>query len=372
MAVGTGYSKVTTNGLVFAYDVGDNRNSFKGAPTTNICTGEAYSIYNSGATNYRNNTEVAPPVAGYEVVKVVADTQGTYGQSILWRAPYATSPVMTITNSVYAYLSAGSYVQVGQHWFPWNYGSAQYIPKNQWVRISETYAINDGGSYGSAAMVYSTDGIAYFSMPQYEMKPYMTPFVGFNTSRDSSQALYNLNNNSALDVSNVSFDSTGNMVFDGSNDYINMPASNVFDVSQVTVEVIVKPNGLFQYGFWFEKGAVNTQYSLFMEGSSIVWRQAVNSQYTSTSTMTNNAWNHVVGTFKSGERITYVNGTQRTADSLSYTLNTGQGNQFIGSYNSGAYYYNGYIAIVKVYNRALPAEEVRDNYNHYKTRFNLS
>jgi len=163
----------------------------------------------------------------------------------------------------------------------------------------------------------------------------------------------------------------GVLEFDGTNDYISMPSSNVFDVDEVTVEVIVKPNGLSQLGFWFEKGTVNTQYSLFMEGSSIVWRQAVNSQYTATSTMTNNAWNHVVGTFRSGQRITYVNGTARTSDSLVYTLNKNQGDQYIGSYNSGGYFYNGAIAVINVYNRALSSVEIQNNYRQYKTRFNL-
>ena len=162
------------SGLVFAYDTGNTVTSYIGEPTTNICTGENYSIYNSGATNYRNQTVPLPPTSGYEVVKVVADTPGTYGQSILWRAPYSSN-VMTITNSVYAWLESGTYVQVGQHWWPWYYGTQKNIPKNQWVRISETYVINEGNSYGTAAMVYSTDGVAYFSMPQYEIKPCTCP-----------------------------------------------------------------------------------------------------------------------------------------------------------------------------------------------------
>lgn len=169
-------------------------------------------------------------------------------------------------------------------------------------------------------------------------------------------------------------DAGGSFVFDGASDYIAYPESTVFDVQQVTVEVFVKPANLDQYGFWFEKGSVNTQYSLFIEGTNIVWRQDNSSQYTSTSHLHLNKWNHVVATFKSGERNTYVNSVLRTSDTLSKTLATsgGNGEQFIGSYNSGGYYYNGSIAIVNVYNRVLTAQEVADNYIKYQKRFGLS
>jgi len=39
MAVSDGYGKTTNKGLVFAYDVNDTHNSYKGEPTTNLYTG---------------------------------------------------------------------------------------------------------------------------------------------------------------------------------------------------------------------------------------------------------------------------------------------------------------------------------------------
>lgn len=167
----------------------------------------------------------------------------------------------------------------------------------------------------------------------------------------------------------------GGWLFDGSNDYVSFPSSNVFDVQTVTVEVVVKPAATSQNGFWFEKGAVNTQYSLFMEGGNIVWRTAYggtyDSMYFGSGNMTANAWNHVVGTYTAGNKRVYLNNTLMNSSGLNVALNTNQGAQFIGSYNSGGYYYNGEIGIVKVYNKALTAEEIAKNYANYKTRFNL-
>jgi hypothetical protein len=178
-----------------------------------------------------------------------------------------------------------------------------------------------------------------------------------------------------MSVADVSFNSNLQMTFDGTNDYINIASSNVFDTQTVTVEVVVKPYATSQNGFWFEKGAVNTQYSLFMEGGNIVWRTAFGGTYDSlyfgSGNMTANAWNYVVGTYTAGDKRVYLNTTLMNSNSLNVTLNTNQGNQYIGSYNSNGYFYNGEIAVVKVYNRVLTPGEILQNYNHYKTRFNL-
>lgn len=54
-------------------------------------------------------------------------------------------------------------------------------------------------------------------------------------------------------------------------------------------------------------------------------------------------------------------------------ITTPRTNCYIGKSNwSADSYFQGYIPVVKIYNRALTAAEVRQNYQQYKTRFNLS
>jgi hypothetical protein len=48
----------------------------------------------------------------------------------------------------------------------------------------------------------------------------------------------------------------------------------------------------------------------------------------------------------------------------------GTGNTGAGA--SSLFVYEGDIAVAKVHNRALSLSEVKQNYNHYKARFNLS
>ena len=86
-----------------------------------------------------------------------------------------------------------------------------------------------------------------------------------------------------------------------------------------------------------------------------------------------NVWNHIACTYNGSIKIIYVNGVQVASVAASGTLNTGQINQYIGKYgNAGNNYpFNGRIAESRVYNIALSAAQVLQNYNATKGRFGL-
>jgi hypothetical protein len=162
-------------------------------------------------------------------------------------------------------------------------------------------------------------------------------------------------------------------------DYVIMEENSALNTQTPSVEVWFKTNSINQSGFWFEKGQVNTQYSLFQENESIVWRQCtpfLQSQYTTTANYVNTTnWFQVVGTFISGDRRLYISGVLANSDTQTGTIATNTNGMSIGVYggfNGGrGYYYNGNIAIVRVYNRVLSASEIRQNYNAQKARFGL-
>jgi len=132
---------------------------------------------------------------------------------------------------------------------------------------------------------------------------------------------------------------------------------------------------LSQNGFLFEKGQVNTQYSMFFENPYFVFRTmnitpAVDLLFSPTSYLTVSAWNHIVCTYTSGTKTSYVNGVQVASVAASGTLPTGQVNQYIGRH-TGGYFFNGRIGESRVYNIALSAAQVLQNYNATKGKFGL-
>lgn len=163
------------------------------------------------------------------------------------------------------------------------------------------------------------------------------------------------------------------------NDYIRMTNSTILDTQTPSVEAWFKTNTTSQNGFLFEKGNVNTQYSLFQEGGSIRWRANFGSGWvnmislTTASFINTNDWFHIVATFVSGQQYVYINGVQVGSNTLTGTIATNANGCSIGAYggfNGGrGYYYNGNIAIVKVYNKTLSADEITLNYNALKARF---
>ena len=176
------------------------------------------------------------------------------------------------------------------------------------------------------------------------------------------------------------YNSNGYFSFDGSNDYLRFPNSTDLDVQNFTVEVWVRTNATTQNGFWFEKGTVNTQYSLFQEGSGIQCRvyttTLINTITVTTANFMNTTnWYQVVFTFTSGSQVCYINGRVVGTGTSTGTLATSSGGMSIGAYGgyvgSRGYYFQGDQSIAKVYNRVLSAAEIQQNFNALRGRYGI-
>jgi hypothetical protein len=91
-----------------------------------------------------------------------------------------------------------------------------------------------------------------------------------------------------------------------------------------------------------------------------------------------NIWHHFVFVFKQQiqDNSIYINGVSQTLSKKRGNTNLTSNRSFstnfrIGSWTGGSYYYDGDMAIAKVYNRELTADEVLQNYNATKGRFGL-
>lgn len=186
-------------------------------------------------------------------------------------------------------------------------------------------------------------------------------------------------------LTNTTFSSLngGSFAFNGTSSVVAIPNSTSLDNQSFTIEVWVKTNNTSQNGFWFEKGTVNTQYSFFQESSNgriycRVYTTGVVDTITAVtaSFMNTSTWYQCVFTFTSGAQKLYINKTDAGTGTTSGTIATNNGGMSIGAYGgfNGArgYYFNGNIAIERIYNRALTLAEITQNYNVHKTRFGLT
>jgi hypothetical protein len=198
----------------------------------------------------------------------------------------------------------------------------------------------------------------------------------------TGSACYDLAVNSSTGeaVNSPTFNQNGFFSF-VTDDYLRFTNSTALDVQTFTIEVWVRTNSLNQSGFWFEKGTVNTQYSLFQEGANIICRinngtGLVNTMSITTANFMNTTnWHQVCFTFTSGSQVCYINGVVVGTGSTAATIATNNGGMSIGAYGgysgSRGYYYNGDQSIAKVYNRVLSQSEIQRNFNAVRGRYNV-
>jgi hypothetical protein len=143
-----------------------------------------------------------------------------------------------------------------------------------------------------------------------------------------------------------------------------------------TVEIVAYRNNLSAFGVMFGGGAEATNQSFWFgnrNGSSNFMMAYFANDLDATTPTTNVAWNHYVATYDNatGRRATYYNGAL-LAQNVSGVTNTSASVFMIGALNvlgTPSYHFNGRIAFVKIYNRALTAQEISQNYNATKKRY---
>jgi hypothetical protein len=200
---------------------------------------------------------------------------------------------------------------------------------------------------------------------QIEQKSNVTPFV--NGTRSSTQGLLPVIGNSTIDLTNVSFDSNAQMTFDGTDDYLEI-TSNLGTLSQYTIEHVSFKGAENRMPISFRSGPIFYQFG---DNSWYYTHGGVGGEYYYPKTKTINGWGHWVIVYNGSFVRIYRNGVYEGQQATSGTANW-TGGMRIGNYGYGSYPWLGQIAIAKMYNRALSDNEVRQNYQQYKTRFNLS
>jgi hypothetical protein len=195
-------------------------------------------------------------------------------------------------------------------------------------------------------------------------------------------AVYDVSNTAlSWTASNITYntDPIKYFSFNGSNSSLVSSTSSAYDSQTITMECWFYPNALAQNGFLFEKGAVNTQYSMFLNGDGTFYFRTYSSTtennltFTLSSYVTVSTWTHIACVYSSGTKTIYINGTQITQSTGAGAVNTGQTNQYIGKYGNAAdnYPFNGRIAESRVYNIALSAAQVLQNYNATKDKYRI-
>jgi len=379
----TSYSpKIITDGLVFMYDTDDGK-SYKGEPTTNLITNSGTS--NTGwvghgwtgsqaISNDYSNTYEFTATNGWH--NRTFDTGVTSGGTIYVTFQYKLKQQQTTQNQLFVLngTSLGSYTNwlgSGSMSFEWQTFSGSFTANANSSKI----AIGPRGQDSSGL----TD-IVYIRNLQVEQKPHATPFV--NGTRSATQGLLDRTSTSTINISNASFDSNAQMTFDGTDDYLAVPhdSSQSF-TGDFSIEAVIKGESNTANCI-IQKGSGNDYYQEYwllqdMRSSqgrfTLVMGKSGNSSanYLNTSNaLSQNIYYHVVATVSGSTSKIFINGVEAESGSISNRIQS-TSDLRIGWRVDGFAATNGGIPIVKLYNKALTAAEVFQNYNATKGRFGL-
>lgn len=133
--------------------------------------------------------------------------------------------------------------------------------------------------------------------------------------------------------------------------------------------------------FIFEKGNVNTQFSLFSHSNDVVLRTTHVGDGTydslgvakSSLGVSNGRWHHIVGTWDGSVKQLHIDGVGKTTKNKTGNLVTTTPGASVGRFGgtTTGYYFGGKISKVALYNRGLTEEEIKQNFEALRGRYNV-
>jgi hypothetical protein len=398
---------IVTNGLVLCLDAA-NYKSFKGVNATNILNSIAYTQGNINNSIYKyiqGSENVNIPSIGYvncPYVDFYNDYNGGSGNCCPNLFSYGTglsvSSNTTYTYSIiyktatgyshpnymyrYEYASNGSYVtESGVHstgnrtslgdgwWFAWGQftTSATTATLNTYLFHYE-YATQNRVYVYRAALYQGT----YIIPPEHMLTTGQVRGTTVTTGGGWADLSTNAHHGSLVNSPVYNSSNGGSLVFDGIDDYVVAPnTSLIHRTSNWSYSAWVNFSGTPSLGTIFENGSWgNCLLIRFQTNGIAIYSMSSYWGFFSFSP-TLGTW-YKLDFIRNGNSIDfYLNGAY--SQSINFTADIQPSpDLFIGSSQHASYQcFNGKIANAKIYNKALTAAEVNQNFNALKGRFGI-
>lgn len=239
----------------------------------------------------------------------------------------------------------------------------------------------------SGATLWKWEGTAPFYLCINDSADDEFSVLGWLSSRNTSPRSSNIitditgrgNNGTLTNGPVLSLENSGSLVFDGVDDYITL-TSNPSLTNQITIEVWVKLNSTSSGTGWI--CGRESSYRILYSSNAFGWICAtVNNGWYTTGTAINagsvtphNNTYQVVVTYDGSNNKIYVNGTLRNTGSAISGNIVDLNSYYImrdGSSDVNVDYGKGNLYSHKIYNRALSAQEIQQNFIATRSRFSI-
>ena len=382
--------RTVTDGLVFFYDT-VNSKSYAGEPTTNLLNnsilglGSGASLGSDGTGTYIQLADTTTGYSRFQLPSIPVSSNDIYTWSFELMSPVDITTGYYFDTNEYSdqFPSSNDLSRVGAvHRVP------STMPAWKWQEFSLTVTmkpdLTGAYTYDFFNMFYPTfqNKKIYYRNMQFEFKDHPTQYVGQGGSRSVTQGLKDLTRNTSIDLTNVSFDSNAQITFDGSDDWMN--AVVTLNAGNFTYETVMKQFGSTSYQIFAagtgvpSNGGTNIQAFVNSSGGLVNLYAPVGGsgwQYgtydnTGNFTATSNVNYHIAVVNLDTTWKIYVNG-DLVGDIDSFVPTVGNRVGIARSAMQAANNSSLQVSLVKIYDKALTASEVQQNYNAVKSRFGI-
>lgn len=249
---------------------------------------------------------------------------------------------------------------------------------NTWQRVYHTFTVQNTWNltstntsifmYGHQSGVRATCKIADV---QFEVNDHMSGFV--NGLRTNTGAILDLTGNQTVTANSLTYTSSTSVSFNGSTDYISTSntglthgASEFTYGAWINFTALTSQGTIFENGFW-------TSTLLFRFENNLFTVYSMGQLWASFSfTPTLSTWYNIAFIRRSNTIYFYVNGVETASAAFTATVAPSTSLIFIGmSQHSPGQCFNGKIDVASIYNRALTATEVTQNFAAHRSRYGV-
>jgi hypothetical protein len=401
-----GGPKIATSGLVLSLDAANSKgfDSYENLMTSSQLGNTI--LNDAGAVTLTTDTSIINPFGAYDgVLKCVHTAQSggyfrrgqnmsltagvTYTFSFYFKngtvaSPYGQTPIyIGILASTYTPTfeepnqSLNTNINVGNEWYRQVFTFTPAYTQTYQVNFSQTVNQTPIGTYYLYGFQLETGSTA---------STYYPTTASTKTRGSTLIDLSGLGNTGTLtNGPTYSSANAGSIAFDGTNDYVNAGNLGSF-YSQGTISYWMNSSAVENYrnplsthylgynvGIRFEQYSSPSPYGGF---NVLVGNDAgtyVLYDYSPSAILTANIWYNVVLVWNTSTNnvVGYLNGTQKFNSTTHTYWATTLPSISIGSGFDASRYFKGKIANTQIYNRALTADEISQNFNATRGRYGV-
>lgn len=350
--------KIVTDGLVFAYDMGNTQKSWKGAPTTNLITNPTNEVIATGAE-----------FAVFQDISPIFDANGAGVYSISADIKSAIPGNVTVytasgdTEYNIGYFTAAANTLYNRFYFN-NISITQTNPAVNFSNLS---------FYG----VYGTGVFPSIKNVQIEKNSFCTQFV--NGARSNTQAVVDLMGTNTITATSLTYQSDRTFSFNGSSNYIDSGPVALTGTSTQSLT----------WACWVSSAAANgdiinmvyptagwNMCPIYASGQIFYARVWSSGAMAADFSFVLNQYYYLVLTRNNATNTNsfYVNGRLVASQTgATYSSSGNANNHYFGRAGSQATntHFNGKIPSGQIYTKALTEQEVQQNFNALRGRYGI-